>query len=66
MDKGFRESHTLEHVFQVKFGNSLGRYRFVAWDEDYCLHAVMCHKTTARGWTRLESVVLDVEPNTIC
>ena len=34
MDKCFGEPYTFEHVFQVEFGNSTGRDRFIAWYKD--------------------------------
>ena len=41
MNRGFRESHTFEHVFQVEFGDSFSRYCFVARYEDDCLGTVV-------------------------
>ena len=41
VNEGFGESYTFKHVFQIQFGNSFSRYRFVAWDKDYHFCAVV-------------------------
>ena len=41
MNERFRKSYTFEYMFQIKFGDSFGCYRFVAGYEDDCLGTVV-------------------------